>query len=48
MSLNKISSFFYKLSRFIRDVNAISKGRPVKRVTNKLIGRKAVSKLWKK
>ena len=53
--LSKLSKLFYGSGRASRDVNAVCKavqqGSPkpiLKRIFNKLIGRKIVSKLWLK
>ena len=37
---------FYALGRLGRDLNALRKGKLLKRLANKAIGRYIVSKLW--
>ena len=47
--MGKAVSFLYKLARFANDVEKVSSGNPKRigrRVKNKIIGRKIVSKLF--
>jgi hypothetical protein len=48
MTINKTRNLLYKIARALGDVNAVSRGPKaiVKRLTNKLIGRKLISKAW--
>jgi len=39
-------SFLYALARLLGDVNAVRKGTIARRLGNRLIGRKVVSRLW--
>jgi hypothetical protein len=43
-----VRSFLYWLARFLGDLNAIGKGKVGRRIANKAIGRKFVSKLWRR
>jgi len=48
-TLRKVRGSLYRGARILGDVNALISGNPrkiVKRVANKLIGRKLVSRLW--
>jgi hypothetical protein len=48
MSVNQSRDLFYKLARFLGDVQAIRRPHRIpKRVANKIIGRGFVSKLWR-
>jgi len=45
----RMSSDFYELARIMRDIEVLSSGDPekiMKRIVNKIIGRKIVSKIW--
>lgn len=37
MSINNITSFLYKLSSLLRDLNALLKGKLLRRIANKFI-----------
>lgn len=39
-------SWFYFIARLLGDVNAVKRGRPGKRIANKIIGRTLVRRLW--
>jgi len=45
----KITTFFYKLARKLRDLEVLSSGSPKKiarRMKNKLLGRKVFRRFW--
>lgn len=47
--MNKLISFLYKVARVANDINKIKSGDPkkiIRRVKNKLIGRKFIRKIW--
>jgi hypothetical protein len=50
MAKRNLSSTLYKLSRLSRDVEVYSSGNPARiarRLKNKILGRKVVSRLWR-
>jgi hypothetical protein len=44
--MTSLRSFLYTLARILGDVNAIRRGTIHKRIANRVIGRKAVSRMW--
>ena len=49
--MNQFRSTLYQMARLMGDLQAIASGKPsrfAKRAVNKFIGRKIVSKLWRK
>lgn len=49
MTLRKVRRLAYRLASLLGDVQAVSSGKPkrvVKRLVNKLVGRKVVRRLW--
>jgi hypothetical protein len=50
MTLSKIRRTLYKTARFMGDVSAVKRGRVIKRVENRMIGRivgKALRKIFR-
>ncbi len=41
-----LRSALYRTARLLGDVNAVAKGKLAQRVTNKLVGRTLVRRLW--
>ena len=50
MTINHLRRLLYKFNRFLGDVNAVKRGRIVKRSENRIIGRlagKVLRRLWR-
>lgn len=45
--MKKLVSFLYSLARLLNDISKIGSGQKViRRIKNKLIGRKVINKIW--
>jgi hypothetical protein len=47
MTVARTRSALYSLARFLGDYQAVKNGRVGKRITNKLIGRNVVRRMWR-
>ena len=50
MTLSKLRGLFYKTARVLGDVQAVRRGRIVKRIHNRIVGRlssKILNRIWK-
>ena len=47
-NLRKLRGGLYRIARILGDINAVSKGPAgiVKRIVNKVVGRKIVKRMW--